>query len=108
VSRRFPPRAALGLVALGGLAVLHDLLAIALDRAGLIERLLSPHDASALLAVAAALALYALRLSLVVVAPGVVVATLALWALQRHARALRAREVTTVRTVTTPACHQRT
>ncbi len=73
---------ALAAAALAGLAILHDLLALGLDRAGLIERLLSPYEASALLAVAAALVLYALRLVLLVVGPGLVLATLALWALE--------------------------
>lgn len=49
---------------------LHAALARALDRAGLVERLLAPSGAGAAVAAVAALALYGLRLGLLFVAPG--------------------------------------
>lgn len=45
-----------------------------LDRVGLVERLLSPSGAGVALALVAALAMYALRLGLIFVAPGVLLA----------------------------------
>ncbi len=54
--------------------VLHEALARGLDRAGLIERLLSPSGAGAAVALVAAVVMYALRLGLLFVVPGVVVA----------------------------------
>lgn len=69
------PRRALGLVAL---VVAHEALARGLAAAGLIERLLSPSGAGAVVALVAAVAMYALRLGLLFVAPGVVLS----WAVQ--------------------------
>ncbi len=63
-------RGALGLAALAVMAVVHELLAWALDSADLIERLLAPGP-EALIAIPAALLLYALRLGLLFVGPGV-------------------------------------
>ncbi|UJR86441.1 Hypothetical protein I5071_85360 [Sandaracinus amylolyticus] len=63
------------LVGIALLAITHEALAIALDRADLIERLLSP-SADALIAIPFALALYAIRLLLLFVAPGLVVIAL--------------------------------
>lgn len=55
---------------------LHEALARGLAAAGLVERLLSPSGPGAALALVAALALYGLRLGLLFVAPGVVLARL--------------------------------
>lgn len=60
--------AAVALAALG-----YEALVLGLDRVGLIERLLSPSGAGAVVALVAALAMYALRLALIFVAPGLVV-----------------------------------
>lgn len=77
------------LIGIGVLALAHHALAWSLDRMELVERLLSPSlDAAAALPLA--LALYAIRLGLVFVAPGLAVvaaATLALRALMRAAPA---------------------
>lgn len=67
---RWRRRAAAMALALGAYMALVRLL----DRVGLIERLLSPSGAGAALALVAALAMYALRIGLIFVAPGVVVA----------------------------------
>jgi hypothetical protein len=84
------PWIVLGLVAVW--AVVHDLLVLALDRAGLVEQLLSPNETSAIGALVAAVALYGLRLGLVALGPGVVASALilALWPLA-HAFSERAR-----------------
>lgn len=67
--------------------VLHELLARGLDRAGLIERLLSPSGVGAVVALVAAVALYALRLGLLFVVPGVVLARLVIAAYSASSRA---------------------
>jgi len=70
-------------VAASVLALLvYEALVLALDRMGLIERLLSPSGAGVALALVAALSMYALRLALIFVAPGVVVAWLLIAALE--------------------------
>jgi hypothetical protein len=74
------PFAVLGL--LGALALAHELLAAALDRAELVELLLSP-SLDALVALPLALLLYALRLGLLFLGPGI--ALLALAAIARRA-----------------------
>lgn len=66
-------------LAIASLAILHDLLALGLDRLGLIERLLSPSGLDAVLALVAALVLFALRLGLVVLAPALVLGLLGAW-----------------------------
>lgn len=63
-------RGVIGLAVLAALAIAHELLARALDGAGLIERLLSPGPET-LIAIPAALLLYALRLGSIFVGPGV-------------------------------------
>lgn len=64
------------LAGLASLAILHDLLALVLDRAGLVEQLLSPYEASAVIALIAALVLFALRLGLVLLGPALALALL--------------------------------
>ncbi|TAK23705.1 MAG: hypothetical protein EPO40_26740 [Myxococcaceae bacterium] len=60
-------------VAASVLALLvYEALVLALDRMGLVERLLSPSGAGVALALVAAVSMYALRLALIFVAPGVV------------------------------------
>ncbi|WP_053237125.1 hypothetical protein [Sandaracinus amylolyticus] len=82
------------LVAVVVLAIAHEVLAIALDRADLIERLLSP-SVDALIAIPFALALYAMRLVLFFVAPGLVVIALAASAQKpRQVSATQARSFT--------------
>lgn len=61
------------------LAIAHDLLALGLDRLGLVERLLSPSGLDALLALIAALVLFGLRLSLLVLAPALALGLLGAW-----------------------------
>ena len=56
-----------------------------LDRVGLVERLLSPSGAGVAVALVAAIAMYALRLGLIFVAPGVLVA----WGLTEAVEAWR-------------------
>lgn len=53
---------------------LHEVLARALDHVGLVERLLSPSGAGLALPLVAALVMYGLRLALLFVAPGWLVA----------------------------------
>jgi hypothetical protein len=62
------------------------LLVRVLDRAGLIERLLSPSGAGVAVALVAALAMYTLRLGLIFVAPGVVVAWAVIAAIEAWGR----------------------
>ncbi len=68
--------------------VLHEALARGLDRAGLIERLLSPSGGGAVVALVAAVALYALRFGLLFVVPGVVVARALIDLIERRRRRL--------------------
>jgi hypothetical protein len=70
-----------------GAVALHEGLARGLARAGLIERLLAPSGAWALAALVAAVALYALRLALLFVVPGLLVARLVIGAIERRRRA---------------------
>lgn len=65
---------------------LHEGLARGLARAGLIERLLAPSGAWALVALVAAVALYTLRLALLFVVPGLLVARLLIGAVERRRR----------------------
>jgi len=75
-------------VAASALALLvYEALVLALDRMGLIERLLSPSGAGVAVALVAALSMYTLRLALIFVAPGVVVG----WVLIAAVEARRAR-----------------
>ena len=53
------------------LIALHEVMAIGLDRAELIERLLSPGEPSVLLVILLGVCFYALRLGLLFVLPGV-------------------------------------
>lgn len=76
-----------GAVSIAAAIVLHELLARGLDRAGLIERLLSPSGAGAVAALVAAVVLYALRLGLLFVAPGVVLARVVMAAYSASKRA---------------------
>lgn len=69
----------------------HEALARGLDRAGLVERLLSPSGAGAAVVLVAAAAMYALRLGLLFVVPGVVVARAVNAALGRYSASRRAR-----------------
>jgi hypothetical protein len=69
-------RAAKQAAALLVAVALHEALARGLAAAGLVERLLSPSGPGVALALVAALALYGLRLGLLFVAPGVVLARL--------------------------------
>lgn len=66
-------------LAIGSLAVIHDLLAIALDHLDVIPRLLSPSGIDAILALIAGLALFALRLSLITLGPAVLLALAGAW-----------------------------
>lgn len=78
-------------VAASVLALLaYHALVLALDRIGLIERLLSPSGAGVVLALVAALVMYALRLALIFVAPGVVAAWLVIAAIEAR-RSARSR-----------------
>lgn len=74
-------RLILPLALFGLLVAAHALAADLLDRAGLVERLLSPSGLDAIVALLAALVLFGLRLTLFFVAPGVTVA----WCLLRLA-----------------------
>ncbi len=65
----------------------YEALVLALDRLGLIERLLSPSGAGVAVALVAALGMYALRLALIFVAPGALVG----WALCAAIEARRGR-----------------
>jgi hypothetical protein len=64
---------------IASLAITHDLLALGLDRLGLVERLLSPSGLDAVLALIAALVLFGLRLVLLVLAPAVVLGLVGAW-----------------------------
>ncbi|MFO0713576.1 MAG: hypothetical protein U0353_27235 [Sandaracinus sp.] len=66
-------------LSIASLAIVHDLLALALDRLGLVERLLSPSGLDVLLALGAALVLFGLRLTLLVVAPALVLGLAGAW-----------------------------
>ena len=66
-------------LAIGSLAVIHDLFAIALDRLDLIPRLLSPSGLDVILALLSALVLFALRLSLLTLGPAILLALLGAW-----------------------------
>lgn len=61
------------------LAIAHVLLALALDRLGLVERLLSPSGLDAVLALIAALVLFGLRLVLLVLAPALLLGLVGAW-----------------------------
>lgn len=67
MKRSFPRLAGLSLT----LIALHEVMAFGLDRAELIERLLSPGDPSVLLVLFLGVCFYALRLGLLFVLPGV-------------------------------------
>lgn len=60
----------------------YQALVLVLDRIGLIERLLSPSGAGVAVALVAALVMYALRLALIFVAPGAVVAWVVIAAIE--------------------------
>jgi len=79
------------LAGLAALAIAHDLLALALNRAGLLELLLSPYEERAVFAALVGLVFFALRLTLVVVGPGLVLAVLGTQALSLGARMLSGR-----------------
>jgi hypothetical protein len=66
-------------LAIASLAIAHDLLALGLDRLGLVERLLSPSGLDAVLALIAALVLFGLRLALLVLAPALVLGLVGAW-----------------------------
>jgi hypothetical protein len=66
-------------LAIASCAVLHDLLAIALDRLDLIPRLLSPSGLDVIVALLSALVLFALRLSLLTLGPAILLALLGAW-----------------------------
>ena len=76
---------------LAGLAITHDLAALALDRTGLLELLLSPYEERALFAALVGLVFFALRLSLVVIGPGLALAVCGAQALSLATRMLSGR-----------------
>jgi hypothetical protein len=74
----------------GVLVIAHWLVADALDRAGLVERLLSPSGLDAIVALLAALVLFGLRFAVFFVAPAL---TLAWWVVVLGAQLARRAEV---------------
>ncbi len=77
-------------LAVGSVAVLHDLFAIALDHFDLVPRLLSPSGLEVIGALLAALVLFAMRLSLITLGPAVLLGLAGAWLFTLFARRDRA------------------